>query len=95
MSCLAGFFKMTTPCVSLSDRAYICVTDDEYGTLMWHIYKFCGLAAAVSGKSGDLIILCLCQERRTYKFVAMGRAILKITEVLACVSLDLVSDIKG
>jgi hypothetical protein len=32
------------------------VTDDEYGALLRHVYKFCWRVATDSGKSADLIL---------------------------------------
>jgi hypothetical protein len=34
----------------------ISVTDDKYGALLRHVYKFCWRVASGSGKSADLIL---------------------------------------
>jgi hypothetical protein len=69
--------------------ACISVTGDEYCTLLRHIYKFFWRVAAGSGKSADPI---LHHAPPLLNIVAMRGENLKIKEVLAYLSLDLISN---
>jgi hypothetical protein len=69
------------------------VTDDEYGALLRHVYELCWRVAAGSDKSADLI---LHRESPLLKHCSdMQRAIFKIKEGLAYLSLVLIYDLKG
>jgi hypothetical protein len=61
--------------------------EDEYGTLLWQVYEFWWRVTAGSGKSAYPI---LHREPPLLKH----RAILKIKEKLAYLSLDLIYDLK-
>jgi hypothetical protein len=69
--------------------ARICVTDDEFGALLQHVYEFCWRVAVGSGKSADLIL------HHEPPLLMMRWAILKINEWLAYLSLDLIYDLQG
>jgi hypothetical protein len=86
---------MSTPCISTADTLYarISATDDAYCALLRQVRanKICGRAAGGAGKSGEPI---LNRGTLTLKIVAMRRAILKMKEGLAHLSLDLIYDLK-
>jgi hypothetical protein len=68
------------------------MTDDKYGALLQHVYKFFWRVAAGSGKSADHFLHC---ETPLFKTVVMRRAILKIKEWLERLSLDLIYHLKS